>query len=78
MVLTVPFFKNHEEEMYRSILLVGLASAALIGCATGAASKVSKQELATYKQWACSKCATLKNETSHKACTMVCKKDGAY
>lgn len=49
-------------------------------CATGPSptSLVSKKELNTYKGWACSKCDSLKNETSLKACKMVCKKESAY
>lgn len=60
--------------MIRAIALCAL----LVGCAGGpsATSQVSKKELNTYKKWACSKCETLKNKTSLKACRMVCQKDG--
>lgn len=67
--------------MSQGILRLSLALAfatLMVGCATDPTKKVSSKELATYKQWACSKCSTLKNKTSHRACTMVCKKDGTY
>lgn len=67
---------------FRAIATVTVLTCGSIftSCATGPSptSLVSKKELNTYKSWACSKCDTLKNETSLKACKMVCKKESAY